>query len=44
MAHELNIPANLVPKIWAKKVWNEGNKDSYLPLPMVRTLFTLTKI
>ena len=29
MAHELNIPANLVPKIWAKKVWNEGNKDSY---------------
>lgn len=25
----VNIPANLVPKVWAKKVWHEGVKDSY---------------
>lgn len=27
--NQVNIPANLVPKIWAKKVWHEGVKDSY---------------
>lgn len=27
--NQVNIPANLVPKVWAKKVWNEGVKDSY---------------
>lgn len=26
---QVNIPANLVPKVWAKKVWREGVKDSY---------------
>ena len=26
---QVNIPANLVPKVWAKKVWHEGVKDSY---------------
>ncbi|MDY3973455.1 MAG: N4-gp56 family major capsid protein [Veillonella caviae] len=29
MANQLTIPANLVPKLWAKKVWHEGTKDSY---------------
>lgn len=29
MAHEFKIPANLVPKVWASKVWTEGNKASY---------------
>lgn len=27
--NQFNIPANLVPKVWAKKVWHEGVKDSY---------------
>lgn len=27
--NQVNIPANLVPKVWAKKVWREGLKDSY---------------
>ena len=27
--NQVNIPANLVPKVWAKKVWYEGVKDSY---------------
>lgn len=27
--NQVNIPANLVPKVWAKKVWHEGTKDSY---------------
>lgn len=27
--NQVNIPANLVPKVWAKKVWREGVKDSY---------------
>lgn len=27
--NQANIPANLVPKVWAKKVWHEGVKDSY---------------
>lgn len=27
--NQVNIPANLVPKVWAKKVWHEGVKDSY---------------
>lgn len=27
--NQINIPANLVPKVWAKKVWHEGVKDSY---------------
>lgn len=27
--NQVNIPANLVPKVWAKKVWHEGLKDSY---------------
>ena len=26
---QVNIPTNLVPKVWAKKVWHEGVKDSY---------------
>lgn len=26
---QVNIPADLVPKVWAKKVWHEGLKDSY---------------
>lgn len=26
---QVNIPAALVPKVWAKKVWHEGLKDSY---------------
>lgn len=26
---QVNIPASLVPKVWAKKVWHEGLKDSY---------------
>lgn len=26
---QVNIPAALVPKVWAKKVWHEGVKDSY---------------
>lgn len=26
---QLNIPANLIPKIWAKKVWKEGIKQSF---------------
>lgn len=25
----VNIPTALVPKVWAKKVWHEGLKDSY---------------
>nr|DAG50309.1 MAG TPA: major capsid protein [Caudoviricetes sp.] len=29
MAKEFQIPAALVPKVWAAKVWREGNKDSY---------------
>ena len=28
-ANQVNIPANLVPKVWAKKVWHEGLKESY---------------
>lgn len=24
MANQLTIPANLVPKLWARKVWHEG--------------------
>lgn len=27
--NQVNIPANLVPKVWAKKVWHEGVRDSY---------------
>lgn len=27
--NQVNIPATLVPKVWAKKVWHEGTKDSY---------------
>lgn len=27
--NQVNIPAALVPKVWAKKVWREGVKDSY---------------
>ena len=27
--NQVNIPADLVPKVWAKKVWHEGVKDSY---------------
>lgn len=27
--NQVNITANLVPKVWAKKVWHEGVKDSY---------------
>lgn len=27
--NQVNVPANLVPKVWAKKVWHEGVKDSY---------------
>lgn len=27
--NQVNIPANLVPKVWAEKVWHEGVKDSY---------------
>ena len=27
--NQVNIPANLVPKVWAKKVWHEGVKESY---------------
>lgn len=27
--NQVNIPATLVPKVWAKKVWHEGVKDSY---------------
>lgn len=27
--NQVNIPAALVPKVWAKKVWHEGLKDSY---------------
>ena len=27
--NQVNIPANLGPKVWAKKVWHEGVKDSY---------------
>lgn len=27
--NQVNIPANLIPKVWAKKVWHEGVKDSY---------------
>jgi len=27
--NQVNIPANLVPKVWANKVWYEGVKDSY---------------
>lgn len=27
--NQVNIPANLVPKVWVKKVWHEGTKDSY---------------
>lgn len=27
--NQVNIPATLVPKVWAKKVWHEGLKDSY---------------
>nr|DAD72012.1 MAG TPA: major capsid protein [Podoviridae sp. ctYMC43] len=26
---QVNIPTALVPKVWAKKVWHEGLKDSY---------------
>ena len=26
---QINIPSNLVPRVWAKKVWHEGVKDSY---------------
>ena len=26
---QINIPTNLVPKVWAKKVWHEGLKESY---------------
>lgn len=26
---KFQIPANLVPKVWASKVWTEGNKQSY---------------
>nr|DAG16750.1 MAG TPA: major capsid protein [Caudoviricetes sp.] len=26
---QINIPSGLVPKVWAKKVWHEGLKDSY---------------
>ncbi|MCK0529584.1 N4-gp56 family major capsid protein [Veillonella sp. KGMB01456] len=29
MANQLTIPANLVPKLWARKVWHEGVQDSY---------------
>jgi N4-gp56 family major capsid protein len=27
--NQVNIPATLVPKVWANKVWHEGVKDSY---------------
>nr|DAH51679.1 MAG TPA: hypothetical protein [Caudoviricetes sp.] len=27
--NQVNIPAALVPKVWAKKVWREGLKESY---------------
>ena len=27
--NQVNIPAALVPKVWAKKVWHEGVKDSF---------------
>lgn len=27
--NQVNIPTNLVPKVWASKVWHEGVKDSY---------------
>lgn len=27
--NQVNIPTALVPKVWAKKVWHEGVKDSY---------------
>ena len=26
---QINIPSGLVPKVWAKKEWHEGLKDSY---------------
>lgn len=29
MANEIQIPTNLVPKVWAAKVWTEGVKASY---------------
>lgn len=29
MTNQLTIPANLVPKLWARKVWREGLKESY---------------
>lgn len=29
MTNQLTIPANLVPKLWARKVWHEGVQDSY---------------
>lgn len=29
MANQLTIPQNLIPKLWAKKVWREGLKESY---------------
>ena len=29
MAKEFQIPAALVPKVWATTVWREGNIDSY---------------
>lgn len=28
-AHQTTIPAALVPKVWASKVWHEGLKESY---------------
>ena len=28
-AHQTTIPAGLVPKVWATKVWREGLKESY---------------
>ena len=27
--NQVNIPTSLVPKVWAKKVWHEGLKESY---------------
>ena len=27
--NQVNIPVGLVPKVWAKKVWHEGLKESY---------------
>lgn len=29
MANEFSMPANLVPKVWASKIWREGNKASF---------------